>query len=127
VFSPGSTESYAIVYGNDGETPLENAVLVVALPSSGDYISDSGGGILWPERNQIFWKLGTLAPGSRSIKSVTVEYDWGMPEGAREVVLAQLGGDNAGPAGFDVADYLAYVPRTVTAEVELDAAAVAAE
>jgi uncharacterized repeat protein (TIGR01451 family) len=50
-----------------------------------------------------------------------------MPDGSKEVVLAQLGGDNAGPAGFQAADYLAYVPRTVTNEVALDSTAVTAE
>jgi uncharacterized repeat protein (TIGR01451 family) len=127
VFAPGSTQTYAVVYGNSGDTAVHNVVLALTLPSHADYVRDSKDGILWPQRNQLFWKLGTLQPKSHNLLSVDVVYDWGMPPGTKEMVLAQIGGDSGGPPGFNVAPYLAYTPRLVVAEETLSAVQVEAE
>lgn len=127
IFAPGSTQTYAIFYQNDTDQPVQNAILVVSLPSNADYVNNSGGGILYPQRNQIFWKLGTLPAKASGMLSVQVLYDWGLPDGLRDSVLAHLGGDNAGPAGFDFSPYRNYAPVTVVTETELSQAQVAAE
>jgi uncharacterized repeat protein (TIGR01451 family) len=127
VFAPGSTQSYAIFYQNDTDQPVQNAILVVSLPSHADYVNDSGGGILYPPQNQIFWKLGTLAAQASGMVSVQVLYDWGLPDGIKDSVLAHLGGTDAGPVGFDFTPYLTYTPTTITAETELSKAQVDAE
>ncbi|MBX2997789.1 MAG: Ig-like domain-containing protein [Caldilineaceae bacterium] len=127
IFAPGSTQTYAIFYQNDTEQPVQNGILVVSLPSHADYENDSGGGILYPSQNQIFWKLGTLAAGATGMVSVQVLYDWGLPDGVKDSVIAHLGGSNAGPVDFDFTPYLSYTPRTVVAETELTQAQVNAE
>ncbi len=127
VFAPGSMQTYAIFYMNDTPQPVQNAILVVSLPNHADYENNSGGGILYPAQNQIFWKLGTLAAGARGMVSVQVIYDWAMPDGIKDTVLAHLGGTDAGPVGFDFTPYLTYAPTTITAETELSQAQVDAE
>ncbi|MDO8690879.1 MAG: delta-60 repeat domain-containing protein, partial [Dehalococcoidia bacterium] len=115
-FVPGGEEGYAIAYSNNtAQRTLQNAVLVIALPAFADYLDNSGGGILWPQRRQLFWKLGDLAPGSSGLVSFRVRYFWGIPLGIKDAVQAQMGGTNF-PGGFNVQSYLDYVPTTVVAE-----------
>jgi uncharacterized repeat protein (TIGR01451 family) len=127
IFAPGSTQTYAIFYENGTDQAVQEAILLVSLPSNAAYESNSGGGILYPRQNQIFWKMGTLAPGARGMVSVQVRYDWGVPDGVKDSVLAHLGGTNAGPAGFDFTPYQTYTPVTIVNETELSEAEVNAD
>jgi hypothetical protein len=126
-FVPGSTQDYAIAYSNATANPVENAVLMVALPDNAEYIDNSGGGTFWPQRHQVFWKLGTLAPNTTGVVSVRVRYFWGLPEGLKDSTQAFLGGSNVTTTEFDVQPYLRYTPVTVTAERPLTPAQLAAE
>jgi len=126
-FVPGGEEGYAIAYSNNtAQRTLQNAVLVIALPAFADYLDNSGGGILWPQRRQLFWKLGDLAPGSSGLVSFRVRFFWGIPFGIKDAVQAQMGGTNF-PGGFNVQSYLDYVPTTVVAERQLTSNEVQAE
>lgn len=126
-FVPGSTQEYAIAYSNTTSKPVENAVLMVALPDNAEYIDNSGGGTFWPQRHQVFWKLGTLAPGATNVVSVRVRYFWGLPEGLKDSTQAFLGGADVPATEFDVQEYLTYKPITVATERPLTEAQVAEE
>ena len=125
-FVPGGVGEYAIAYSNDTTQTVQNAVLMVALPTLADYLDNSGGGILWPQRQQLFWKLGNLAPGSSGLLSFRVRFFWGIPRGIKDAAVAQLGGTNI-PDGFNVQSYLAYVPTTIVVERQLTSTEVQAE
>lgn len=125
--SPGETVDYAVQYINQSSQTIENAVLMLALPDAADYLEDTGGGTFWPQRHQVFWKLGNIAPGSAGFVSVRVRYAWGLPDGYQDSALALLGGTNAGQDVFDVRPYLAYVPVMVVQETILSADQVIAE
>jgi hypothetical protein len=121
-FSPGDTEQYQVYYANLTDQPIENAVLRVALPAQADYLDNTGGGIYWPQREQVYWKLGTVAPGQQDYVAVRVRYHWGLPDGLRATTVAQVSGTNLAAPVFDVAPYLEYQPRIQTASVDLSAA-----
>ncbi len=126
-FSPGDSVQYSAVYQNlTGET-VENTVVRVALPANATLETMSPGGIFWPQRNQVFWKLGNLTPGSTGAFFVKVRYDWGLPDGLKSTVVAQLSGTNLDSLRFTVQPYLDYVPRTLTASVDLSPDQVQAE
>jgi hypothetical protein len=125
-YTPGETVQYAIAYINPTAEQVNNAVLRVALPANSRYIDSTGGGIFWPERRQMFWKLGTIAPGASGILAVRVTYNWGLPDGLKTAIVAQLGGEGVDEALFDVDAYLAYNPRVETVVTELSSAQVQA-
>jgi uncharacterized repeat protein (TIGR01451 family) len=125
--SPGQTVDYSVQYVNQSAQTVENAVLMLALPDAGEFLEDTGNGIFWPERNQVFWKLSNLEPGASGFVSVKVRYSWGLPEGYRDTTLALLGGTNAGQNVFDVRPYLAYNQVQVVAEQPLTEAEITAE
>ncbi len=126
-FVPGSTEEYEVLYANLTNQPIENAVMRVALPNFGDYLDSTGSGIFWPQRQQLFWKLGTLARGARGVLSFRVRFNWGVALGSKSTAVAQLGGTNLSPAAFDIAAYLAFTPQTLLSATELSTAQVQAE
>ena len=119
--SPGQSVDYAASYANLTSMPVQNAVVALTLPQAAEHVSNTPGGIYWPRRNQVFWKLGTIEPGEVGIVSMRVRYHWGLPQGLDEPILALFGGTNLPANAFDVAPYLAYVPVEVTALTTLTA------
>jgi uncharacterized delta-60 repeat protein/uncharacterized repeat protein (TIGR01451 family) len=126
-FVPGSIQDYSVAFANGTAKAVQDAVVMVALPAHAEYLDDSGGGIRWPQRQQVFWKLGDLAPGSRGLLSFRVRFLWGIPFGIRDTAVAYLGGTNLEPDEFDVQQYLDYEPIASTSEHQLTAAEVEAE
>ena len=115
--SPGDTVEYAVSYFVT--QPLQEAVLVVDLPAMARYLDATGDAVLWPERNQVYWRLGDRGPaeGSRSLRLL---YEWGLPDGSSDNILARLLALNLpAEAHLDVNEYLQHNPRLVTAEVLL--------
>jgi len=127
IFVPGGVEAYSVAYSNGTDQTVEDAVLLVSLPSLAEFTGDSGGGILWPQRQQLFWRLGDLAPGSTGLVSFRVQFLWGTPIGTFDPTVAQISGSNVDPAEFDVQPYLEYQPVEVQEEHELTAQEVDAE
>lgn len=125
--SPGQTAHYAIYYANMTTRTVESAVVLITLPSASEYVDSTGDGILWPERHQVFWKLGDLAPGTAGRVSVRARFLWGLPRGLEDTVMVLLAGQNLENCPFDVSPYLAYVPREVLSEVSLTEAQVNGE
>jgi hypothetical protein len=122
--SPGQTVDYAVTYY--AGAAVSNAVLVVTLPVAGEYEAATGGGIYWPERHQVFWRLGDLAVGDEGVESFRVAFSWGLPDG-KDKTLAVLVGDTAGAAAFDVASYHAYRQPSIDASVVITGAELDAE
>ncbi len=113
--SPGQTADYAVQYLNTLTETVQNAVLLVQLPLSGEYVASSGGGIYWPERDQLFWKLGDLAPGAQGFLSFTVRFAWGLPRTYQDSTITLLTADNYNPGEFDAQAYLDYLPGEMSA------------
>ncbi|MBN1887265.1 MAG: Ig-like domain-containing protein [Thermoflexales bacterium] len=125
--SPGELASYGIYYANLLTRTLENAVLRASLPMATEYVDSTGGGLYWPQRHQVFWKLGNLAPGSSGTLWVQVRYQWGLANGTKHTIYARLASTSAGFNSFDVAPYLVYQPTLRTDKIALSAAELAAE
>jgi len=112
--SPGQTVDYAVQYVNGLTQTVENALLMVQLPRSADHVASSGGGIYWPERDQVFWSLGDLAPGAADFLVFTVRFEWGLPRDYQDSSITIFTADNYNPGELDIQSYLDYSPGQVT-------------
>ncbi len=121
--SPGDSSEYAVSYFA-GE-PLEDAVLIAVLPAAGEFVDATGGAIFWPERHEVYWRLGSLAEKQGSY-SVRLRFAWGVPDGSSDNLLALIAASNL-PAAPDVSDYLGRDPRFITSETALSEAELEAE
>jgi hypothetical protein len=117
--SPGQRVSFAIWYNNLSTEVVTDTVLVLNLPNTVYYRSSSAGGTYWPARRQVFWKLGTLNPGSSGAVAVDGSYRWGVPDLTLEAGMAIMLGSGLQNGQLLPADYLAYQPYTVTAKQTL--------
>ena len=111
--SPGETVDYAIQYLNGLTETVRNGLLVVQLPSAAEYVASSGGGIYWPERDQVFWKLGDLPPGSQGFLTFQLHFAWGLPSTYSDSSITLFTADNYNPGEFDAQPYRAYAPGAV--------------
>ena len=125
--SPGQTVDLAVSYANLTAATVENAVLVVFLPKGTEYVDSTGGGIYWPQRHEVFWRLGDLASGSSGSLVARARFLWGLPDGLSDSAAAKLNGANLSQALLEVQPYLDYVPRLVTERVQLSEAELEAE
>ena len=113
--SPGETVDYAIQYLNGMPETVHNGLLVVQLPSAAEYVASNGGGIYWPERDQVFWKLGDLPPGSQGFLTFQLHFAWGLPRTYSDSSITLFTADNYNPGEFDTQPYLTYAPGAVNA------------
>jgi Bacterial Ig-like domain/Domain of unknown function DUF11 len=123
--SPGDTAEYAVSYYV--AEPIENGVLVANVPWLADYVDGTGDAIHWPERNQVYWRLGHVDRAEEGTRSFRMRYAWGLQNGSRDNVLAQLAAANLGQTDIDVAEYFAHEPQPIVAETLLSDAELAAE
>lgn len=121
--SPGDSAEYAVSYFA-GE-PLEDAVLIAALPAAGEFMDATGEAIFWPERHEVYWRLGSLAEKEGSY-SVRLRFAWGVPDQSSDNLLALVVASNLS-AGPDVSDYLGRDPRLITSETVLSEGELEAE
>lgn len=121
--SPGQSTSYSIQYLNQMTTTVQNGVLVVQLPRSAEYVESSGGGIYWPERDQLFWKLGDIPPGGQGYLSFVLRFAWGLPQDYADSSITLFSGDNYRPDEFDRQPYLDFQPGAVSGVVLMSAGA----
>jgi hypothetical protein len=122
--SPGQTVEYAVSY-YAGEA-IEDAILVFLPPASSEYLPDGGGAIEWPERHEVFWRLGNLPADASGTVSARVQFAWGLPSGAGDLASARIGGTNV-QGLFEPAPYLAYAPTTILSTEALGEAQLTAE
>ena len=126
-FTPGATVRYAVIYNNFSKQAIGNVILRVLLPQAGEVLRATGNGIYWAQRNELFWKLGTVSAGATGIFMVEIRYPWGMPFGSNSVLLAQAAGDGVTPVLFEAAPYFAFTQPVLNGEVTLSAEQVQAE
>ncbi len=111
--SPGEFVDYAVQYLNGTTSTIRSGLLVIQLPRAAEYLSSSDGGIYWPERDQVFWRLGDLAPGSQGLLSFRVRFAWGLPRGYNDSSLTIFSAENYNPDELDHQAYADYTPGGV--------------
>jgi hypothetical protein len=117
--SPGETVDYAIQYLNTMTETVQDAVLLLQLPKAGTYVDGAGGGIYWPQRNQVFWLLGDIDPGDQGFVTSRVRFEWGLPRNYRDGSITLLSGSNFNPAALDRAAYTGYAPVDAEASARI--------
>ena len=135
--SPGQTVDYALYYLNGLTQTVENAVLMMQLPAAAEYVDSLSGGIYWPERDQVFWKLGDLAPDASEMLSARVRFQWGLPPDYQDGTITlfagsnyqstRLAGSNYLQTDMNMTPYLEYQPVTLVDRTLLSEAEFAAE
>jgi len=114
----GKSVVYGAAYLNETGQEIQDAVLVLSLPDTAAFVeaypAPAGEriGIYWPERHQVFWRLGTVPPGAGGTVAAQVRYYWGL-RGHLDTVMALIDGSNLAPnssARLDLPSYLAYNP-----------------
>lgn len=70
------------------------------------------------------WKLGNIAPGQRDLLSVQIRFEWGLPRGQKESVVAVAAARNLANPTINLDEYLAFTPISVVTEHELTSAEV---
>jgi uncharacterized repeat protein (TIGR01451 family) len=111
--SPGQTADYAIQYLNGMTITVQNALLVVQLPRSAEYVA-SDGGTYWPERDQVFWRLGDLPQDAQDFLNFSVRFAWGLPRDYQDSIITLFAADNYNPDVLDRQAYADYQPGEVT-------------
>jgi hypothetical protein len=110
----GSAADYVVRFKNLEESPVEDAVVLLDVPAVADYVSSSPEGYYWPERGEVFWKLGEVASGEERFLSAKLRFKWGTPGHTPFTTYSALGGSNLPSSPFDLVDYLAYEPKRLT-------------
>jgi hypothetical protein len=127
IVSPGQTVDYAVQYVNLMTRTVTSTVLMLQLPSNSQYLESPDGGLYWPERHQVLWRLNDLPAGGNGIRSARVRFNWGVDWGTKDGTVAILAGANYGQTELDVAPYRNYTPVSTTGETRLSDAQVATE
>jgi len=104
--SPGEMNDYAIQYLNLQTETIYDAIAVIQLPLAGKYISSTEGGVYWPARNQVFWLLGDITPGSQGMLTARVRFDWGLASSYTDGSYAVLAGTNYQSDAINFDEYL---------------------
>ncbi len=118
-FFPGEESSYTATVANLTEDTIRNAILVLSLPQTAVFLDATGGGIYWPQRHQVFWKLGDLSRWDIRTYTVRIRYLWGIPEEFEDAALLLFGGSNRYNNLFDIQPYLDYQPVAPESAVNL--------
>lgn len=113
--SPGETVDYAIQYLNLTTETMRSSVLMMQLPFASEFVGGTGGAIYWPERHQVIWKLGDLAPGAQGFLSVQVRFQWGLPANYTDGSYTIFAAENYNVGALNLAEYNAYQPTLTTA------------
>ncbi len=122
--SPGQTVDYAVAYQNPLTGTLQDVVIVAQLPEYAVYLSSTGGGLYWLERNQVVWKLGDVGPGQSGVLSVRVQYLWGLRNGMLQSFRVTAAARNYPNPRIDLDEYLAFQPAVVITGREMTEAEV---
>lgn len=117
--SPGETVDYAIQYLNGMTETVHGSVLLIQLPKAAAYLESTHGGIYWPQRHQVFWLLGDVAPGSQAFVTARVRFDWGLPRGYTDGSMTLFSGSNYNPDVLERAVYEAYVADEAESSVHI--------
>jgi uncharacterized repeat protein (TIGR01451 family) len=78
--SPGQTVTYAAEFRNDGLKSAENVTIVMSLPLTVTYSSNTGNGIYDSRYNEVIWTLGTIPAKSWGQVTATGTVAWGLSQ-----------------------------------------------
>jgi hypothetical protein len=123
-FGPHYASSGEILYlgyllNNVITETLTNAVLVAQLPDEAEYLQSSPEGEYWPERHQVVWKLGVVAPGEAAYGAVQVHYATGLEAHLETYSSGLVAAENLPHTLIDLDEYLTYEQVTVSSYEEL--------
>jgi hypothetical protein len=124
---PGQTVAQAIQVLNDTDGTIEDAVLVLKLAPSVEYLRSTHGGQFWPGRNEVYWLLGNLAPSESRLVAATLGVQWGLPNGSEHPSLARLAAANLDNPDLNPELYRNHEPTEIATERALSEAEIAAE
>jgi uncharacterized repeat protein (TIGR01451 family) len=79
--SPGQTINYIIEYRNDGLKTAEGPELIMKLPVTTNYISNTGGGRYNKESHEVVWSFENIPAKYRGYVSIKETILWGLPGG----------------------------------------------
>lgn len=79
--SPGQTVNYIIEYRNDGVKEADNATVMMKLPITVKYVSNTGKTWYSEESRQVVWHLAKAPPKYIEYLSTTVAVPWGLQQG----------------------------------------------
>ena len=122
VIVPGELVTYVIRYANPLDYALNDVVVTADLPNALNHAGNTGHGIFYTGSqcaNQTFWKLGTLAPGTKGELSFTITAPWGTPNADTSIYARMSASNFPGGGLFDVAPYLAFTGYEASAEWNL--------
>lgn len=145
--SPGESIHLGIHVYNPLTQTLHDTVLIVTLPQQANYILrppmtvfvpgnassalaqsaddiSSGGGLRWPQKNQVIWKLGEFAPGQSFDAYTHATYRWGLPAHLMTDVTARLVARNLPDPAINLDAYWNYTATVILAQRALNEAQV---
>lgn len=146
--SPGESIHLGVHVFNPLTQTLHDTVLIVTLPQQANYVLrppvyvlpgnasstlaqsadeiSSGGGLRWPQKNQVIWKLGEFAPGQSFDAYTHATYRWGLPAHLMTDVTARLVARNLPDPAIDLDTYWNYTSTVILAQRALNEAQVTA-
>ena len=77
--SPGQTVNYIIEYRNDGLKIAENVSVIMNLPSTLTYKSNTGGGIYNSKSHEVVFNIGDVPKNTIGYFTITGVIKWGLP------------------------------------------------
>jgi len=120
----GAELVYTINFGNPTAGLAEDSVLSILLPLGTTFVAASDGGAI-DVNGFISWDVGTLAPGDVGTRTLTVDVDGALADGAIVSATVQMD-DSSGRRTHAQSDTRIEtdVPLTLTLELDPDEAAV---
>jgi uncharacterized repeat protein (TIGR01451 family) len=119
--SPGEAVNLGVYFTNVATETLRDVVVIAQLPQEAGYLYSTGGGQYWPERHEVVWQLGDVAPGVGFSAVARVQYQWGLAPHSWTGFKALAAASNLANPALDPAEYLGYTPLTVLSEHYLTA------
>ncbi len=110
LISPGETVDYAVQYLNMMDQTIRGSILVLQLPRAATFLEGTGGAIYWPERHQVFWKLGDLTPNAEGFLTARVRFDWGLPADYTDGTYTIFAAHNYQSDLLNLSEYESYQP-----------------
>jgi len=120
---PGSELTYEINFGNPTGSSATSTVLRMPVPAGTTFVAASDGGTLGGD-GVVTWSLGTVTGASNGKRTLTVDVDPALDDGAIIRAIARID-DNAGSRAETSADtrVAADSPLTLTMSLSPDSAA----
>ncbi|MCB0254606.1 MAG: right-handed parallel beta-helix repeat-containing protein, partial [Anaerolineae bacterium] len=110
---PGASAELGAFLTNVTTETLPNAVVVAHLPTESEYIQSTGDGQYWPQRHEVVWQLGDVAPGDSQRFSAQVRFKWGLYPFLQMNFITLGGADNRTHPWMALPEYQSYTELKV--------------